>query len=146
MPPLTIRPAISEDSAALSRLLTELGHPTSDADLLQRWPAWVEQGNHALVAVQSDGGLHGLITLHSMIVLHRPRPVGRVTSLVVDCTLRGQGIGRALMAAAESHFLQAGCGLVEITSHQRLVDAHAFYQQLGYARTGIRLAKELPTI
>lgn len=109
-----------------------------------RWPAWVEQGNHALLALQSDGSVLGLITLHSMIVLHRPRAVGRVTALVVDSALRGQGIGRALMAAAEKHFAEIGCGLIEITSHQRLVDAHAFYQQLGYTTTSLRLAKALP--
>lgn len=143
MLPHTIRPARLEDSAELARLLTELGHPTSDADVQARWLAWVAQGNCALVAEQSVGDLLGMITLHSMVVLHRPRPVGRVTALVVDSTRRGQGIGRALVTAAELVCRDTGCGLIEITSHQRLVDAHAFYQQLGYVHTSIRLAKEL---
>jgi GNAT superfamily N-acetyltransferase len=76
-------------------------------------------------------------------VLHRPKPVGRITALVVDAPVRGQGIGRALVAAAEEALARAGCGLLEITSHERLVDAHAFYERLGYQRTSVRLAKVL---
>ncbi|HEY9227767.1 MAG TPA: GNAT family N-acetyltransferase, partial [Gemmatimonadaceae bacterium] len=56
---------------------------------------------------------------------------------------RGQGVGRALVAAAEQSLVSAGCGLIEITSNDRRVDAHAFYEHLGYARTSIRLAKSL---
>ena len=46
-----------------------------------------------------------------MAVLHRPRSVGRITSLVVDTSERGTRIGRALVAAAEETLASAGCGL-----------------------------------
>lgn len=142
-PPLTIRPAVGADAASLARLLTVLGHPTNAHDLAQRWPDWLAAGNVALVAAAADGTLVGAATLGRMFVLHRPRPVGRITALVVEPTWRGQGIGRALVQAAERQLADAGCGLLEVTSNERLEAAHAFYQRLGYGRTSLRFAKEL---
>ncbi len=138
-----IRSATQDDSQELARLFTELGHPTTSTQILTHWPAWSQYGSQALVAAQDDGQLLGVLALHSMIVLHRPKPIGRVSALVVDARLRGSGIGRALMAAAETILKEAGCGLIEITSHNRLVDAHAFYEHLAYDRTSIRLVKNL---
>jgi GNAT superfamily N-acetyltransferase len=69
--------------------------------------------------------------------------VGRITALFVDDASRGQGIGRALVEAAEAHLAGTGCGLLEVTSNLRLVDAHAFYARLGYERTSVRFAKPL---
>jgi GNAT superfamily N-acetyltransferase len=102
---------------------------------------WEAAGNFALVAPKDDGRLAGLATLHQMLVLHRPRPVGRITALVVDLPLRGQGIGSALVAAAEATLTRGGCGLIEITSNVRLAEAHVFYERLGYERTSFRFAK-----
>jgi len=138
-----IRPAEEREAHALAGLLTKLGHPTTTSDVVSRWQGWSEAGNHALVAVAPDGALSGLITLHKMIVLHRPLPVGRITALVVDESVRGQGVGRALVAAAEAELAQAGCGLLEVTSSMRFLDAHTFYEHLGYDQTSVRFAKEL---
>ena len=61
--------------------------------------------------------------------------------MVMD-EFRGRGIGRALIEAAERHFRDAGCRLVEVTSNDRLVDAHRFYEHAGYVRTSKRFAKK----
>lgn len=136
-----IRQATVRDAAELARLLTQLGHPTDAARIEAFWDAWAAEGNAAYVAEGEGGALAGVITTHRMLVLHRPHPVGRVTSLVVEESLRGQGIGRALMAAAERALREAGCGLVEITSNVKRADAHAFYESLGYERTSVRMAR-----
>lgn len=135
-----IRLATKEDATELARLLSPLGYPLTEEDVAAAWEAWAAEGNFALV-VQGDDLLLGAITLHSMVVLHRPRPVGRITSLAVDPSARGQGLGRALVLAAEEALLQAGCGLVEVTSHERRTEAHTFYTHLGYEQTSFRFAR-----
>ena len=141
--PHVIRPATVRDAAELARLLTQLGHPTDVARVERCWDEWAAEGNAALVATHADGTLAGVITVHHMLVLHRPRPVGRLTALVVDASVRGQGIGRALVAAAEEWLARAGCALLEVTSNVRRADAHAFYERLGYERASVRFAKSL---
>lgn len=141
MPHHTLRIAVLNDAPELSRLLTALGHPRSAEQIQERWADWAEAGNEAIVAAEPSGRLLGVIKLHRMIVLHRPEPVGRITSLIVDANNGAGGIGKSLVAAAESNLFAAGCGLIEITSNDRLVDAHAFYEHLGYGRTSSRLAK-----
>jgi len=143
IPAHAIRPATERDGSELARLLTALGHLTNAEDIAARWGEWAAAGNTALVATRADGALAGVVTLHQMLVLHRPRPVGRITALVVDAPVRGQGIGRALVAAAEAALTRSGCGLLEITSNMRFVDAHAFYQHLGYEQTSLLFGKVL---
>lgn len=139
----TIRFATIDDAAEIARLLTVLEHPTTTAQVIARWPAWTAQGNAALVADRGNGTLAGFCQLHTTHVLHRPKPLGRVTALVVDEAERGTGIGKALMRGAEEHCRASGCGLLELTSNTRRADAHAFYERIGYERTSVRLVRAL---
>jgi GNAT superfamily N-acetyltransferase len=141
--PIAVRAAVEGDAPELARLLTALGFPTEPQDVRGRWALWVGAGNSAVVADCDDRRLAGVATLHRMSVLHRPAPVGRITALVVDDAWRGRGVGRALVEAAEAQLARAGCGLLEVTSNQRLAGAHAFYARLGYERTSVRFAKSL---
>ena len=136
----SIRLATPEDAAELARLLSPLGYPIGANDVAAVWGEWAAEGNFALV-VQGEASLLGTITLHRMVVLHRPKPVGRITSLVVDPSVRGQGLGRALVLAAEDALVRAGCGLLEVTSHARRTDAHDFYRHFEYEQTSFRFAK-----
>ena len=138
-----IREANEQDAPELARLLTALGHATDAAQVRERWMPWHDAGNSALVAARADGSLSAVATLHCTWVLHRPAPVGRITALIVDEADRGKGIGRALVARAEKLLADSGCGMLEITSNQRLVDAHEFYRHLGFEETSARFMKKL---
>lgn len=139
----SLRLATADDAAELARLLSPLGYPLTAETVAARWEAWAAEGNFALV-VEGERSLLGAITLHRMIVLHRPRPVGRITSLAVDPDARGRGLGSALVHAAEEALARAGCGLIEVTSHARRTHAHDFYRRLAYEQTSFRFAKSLP--
>lgn len=100
------------------------------------------EGRVVLVA-ELGGGVVGCLTTSVMRVLHRPATVGRISMMVVDETLRSQGVGAVLVAAAEEALAAQGCYMIEVTSHTRRTEAHRFYERLGYERTSVRLAKEL---
>jgi GNAT superfamily N-acetyltransferase len=142
-PRFSIRFARASDVPELVRLFGELGYEIPPDVLAERLAAFDSAGEKALVAADdsSSGRLVGVATLHATPVLHRAGPVGRVTALVVDASLRGRGIGRALMEAAEQWAAAQGCVLIEVTSNQRRVDAHNFYERLGYERTSFRFAR-----
>ncbi len=133
------------DADEIVRLLALLGHAQPAADAKTRLAAFLDQGQHVLVAarVSSAPGspLVGAVTLHITPVMHRAGPIGRLTAVIVDESVRGQGIGRALVAASEAYLFKRGCAMIEVTSNKKRTDAHAFYEGLGYTGTSFRFAK-----
>ncbi|HEY6816846.1 MAG TPA: GNAT family N-acetyltransferase [Croceibacterium sp.] len=136
----TVRPARPGDAAALARLIGQLGYPTSAAEAAERLAAMAAEGRAVLVA-ELDGAVVGCLSTSVMRVLHRPALVGRISMMVVDEALRSRGIGAALVRAAEQALAAQGCYMIEVTSHMRRIEAHRFYERLGYAKTSVRLAK-----
>jgi ribosomal protein S18 acetylase RimI-like enzyme len=140
---LLIRDARPDDAPALAALLAELGYPAPAAVIAGRLDAMLGAGEAVLVATRDGEPPLGLLTVHVTPVLHRPTPVGRLTALIVSERARGQGVGRALVRAAERVLAAQGCALVEVTSNRRRTDAHAFYERLGYEVTSLRFGKSV---
>lgn len=136
---MIVRAAGVDDAVQLIALIGLLDHEVSLAGVRERL---VNGGMPTLVAVEGETVI-GLCGLHMMSAIHREQVVGRVTILVVAEDRRGAGIGRLLIEAAEQRLAAEGCGLVEVTSNDRLVEAHQFYAAMGYDRTSQRFAKAL---
>jgi ribosomal protein S18 acetylase RimI-like enzyme len=136
-PVLTIRPAGAKDAEAIAALIAELGYEVSASEVRKRLRLV-----DTLVADKS--GVVGVLTMSLTQVLHRPKPVGRISMLTVAGHARSGGIGALLVAAAEARLGAKGCGLVEVTSNRKRLRAHNFYERLGYERTSFRFAKTLP--
>jgi GNAT superfamily N-acetyltransferase len=144
---VTVRDIALADAPEVTRLLGILGYVWPEDVIAARISEFLLGNERALVASRGASEpswpLLGVLTLHITPVLHRGGPVGRLTSLVVDEAARSQGVGRALVSAAEKYFAKRGCVLVEVTSNQKRSDAHAFYERLGYSMTSFRFAKTL---
>jgi len=140
---VNVRVARATDAHALVHLLEELGYPTPEDVVVSRLQKLSWEGETVLVA-DIDGEAVGFATVHVTPVLHRPRPVGRVTALVVSSRVRGKGVGRAIIGAAERLLAERGCGVIEITSNNLRTDAHSFYLHLGYQETSRRFKRDLP--
>jgi ribosomal protein S18 acetylase RimI-like enzyme len=140
-PKLVIRDARPKDVETLVTLIGTLGYEVTAPELRKRSALLKKAGHHILVADQS--GVIGLLTTSVTQVIHRPRPVGRISMMVVAEAARGHGVGAALVAEAEARLAAAGCGLVEVTSNTKRLRAHAFYERLGYERTSYRFAKQV---
>ncbi len=145
---INVREAGPADADEIIRLFTQLGHPQPDGSAASRLAAFYAAGDRVFVAESSpptqERKLLGAATLHITPEIHRAGPIGRMTAVVVDEPARGRGIGGLLVAAAEKYFADRGCAMVEVTSNKKRVDAHRFYEQLGYTGTSFRFAKTLP--
>ena len=139
---MIIREAKADDTSAIVALLQFLGLPVTEARVLENLQRLSGLGEIPLVAENNDQVL-GLIGVHLMVTVHRDTPVGRIPVLVVRQDLHGRGIGRMLVEAAEERLRQAGCALIEVTSNNSRVDAHRFYERLGYEITSSRFMKRL---
>lgn len=141
-PKPSVRAAKPDDADAIVRLVALLEHDVDAKGVRKRIAALIAQKLAPLVAVL-DKQVVGLCGISRMIAVHRPQPVGRINILVVAEEARGQGIGLLLVGAAEARLREEGCGMVEVTSNDRLAEAQAFYRHMGYERTSIRFAKKL---
>jgi GNAT superfamily N-acetyltransferase len=137
-----IRAARPDDAEQLVPLIELLPHRVTAEGVRQRLDQIPEHDFPQLVAVEGET-LIGLCGLHLMTALHREKPVGRITILVVAEKARGKGVGQKLVEAAERLFRAAGCGMIELTSNDWLVEAHRFYARLGFEQTSKRFAKQL---
>ena len=137
-----VRDARPGDAAQLVELMKLLGHDVDARGVRKRMASLAAGGMPQLVATL-NGKVVGLIGIHAMVAIHRAKPVGRITILVVAEDSRDKGIGRMLAETAEQRLKKLGCGMVEVTSNDRLTRAHAFYRHMGYERTSMRFMKSL---
>jgi ribosomal protein S18 acetylase RimI-like enzyme len=143
-PPPTpkIREAKPSDAGEIVKLNRLLGAEVS-AKTVQKGIKALARDRLAPLVATLDKNVVGVCSINLMMTIHRDCPVGRISHLVVAEQARGQGIGRMLTEAAEQRLKKLGCGMVEVTSNDRLAKAHAFYRHLGYERTSIRFMKKL---
>ena len=131
---LQIRPAEIQDIHAIRNLLEQLGYRQSVEQLRNKLGA-VPEGAFAFVA-ETGGSVVGFMSLHIIDWMHRPDAAARLSALVVDERCRRMGIGRALIALAETTAAQRGCTYIELTSNlrRRADGTYDFYDSLGYDR------------
>lgn len=139
---LTIRDARADDAAAIAELLGQLGYPATGDAVVSRLQRLLIVGDRVLVA-DLDGTVAGLAHLQVTPAIEYDRPAAKLAALVVAESHRGQGVGRALVAAIEDEARLRGCELLYLTTSERRDEAHAFYQHIGLEHTGRRYSRAL---
>lgn len=143
MAEITIRNAASGDAGQLSGLLGELGYPNTPEFVKQKLIA-IEKANLDVVLVAESGGrVIGTAHLHIAEMIHEKGRLGRIMALVVTGESRWSGVGKKLMATAESMAKDAGCSKMEVTSAIHREPAREFYECLGYREKRRRFVKSL---
>jgi GNAT superfamily N-acetyltransferase len=141
---LRFRRAVADDVAAIVALLAEdqLGVQREDTADLEPYEAAFAavdaQPAELLVVVERAGRPIGTMQLTVLHGLSR----GAVTRLQVEgvrvaADQRGRGVGEAMLAWAVDHARRHGCGLVQLTTDRARVDAHRFYERLGFEATHV---------
>lgn len=99
--------------------------------------------NNRLLVAERDGEIVGTLQITFVRGLSR---IGAWLMLIeavrVASHLRGQGLGRHIIARAIELARARGCRSVELASHHSRADAQRFYEQLGFTRShvGMKLA------
>ena len=130
---VSIRRMTAEDVPVARALLSQLGYPLDDAELRRRYEAVAVADGHDLMVAEREGRVVALCHLYVRPALDKP-PEVVVQALVVDRGARGSGVGKVLMAAAESWAEARGFVSVALASNVVRTEAHAFYEAIGYQR------------
>lgn len=138
---IVLRPATLDDIPALTGLTAELGYPDREEEVRRRFESVSEQPAHKVVVAERDAKVVGLMSFHALDLLYGIGKLARITALVVTASQRSAGIGKMLVAKAEELAREAGCTRIELTSNNRRVEAHKFYESLGYEVSHKRFTK-----
>jgi ribosomal protein S18 acetylase RimI-like enzyme len=89
--------------------------------------------NHDLIVAELNGEVMG--TLHLILLPSVSFQGGlraQVESVRIDKRFQNQGIGSKMMKWAMERARQRGAHVVQLTTHKTRVDAHRFYERLGF--------------
>jgi GNAT superfamily N-acetyltransferase len=145
------RPARRADLPSIVRMLAddELGRQREwDADpLAESYYSAFEQidrdPNHELIVAEQAGEVIG--TLHLIFLPSLSFQGGlraQVESVRVDKRSQSQGIGGRMMQWSIERARQRGVHVVQLTTHKTRLDAHRFYERLGFkgSHLGMKLS------
>jgi GNAT superfamily N-acetyltransferase len=148
MPSIEIRDAEDKDLPGVLKVLAESGidggHSFTLEEAREHYARIRQWPNFRLLAAIVDGEVAGTYSLLIMDKLgKRGTPAGVVEDVAVLPSRQGQGIGRALMEHARAECRRAGCYKLALSSNLKRIDAHRFYDSLGFERHGFSFLTEL---
>ena len=127
-----IRSATVGDAPAIAELSGQLGYPTTPEEAEHRLGPLMANPDQAFFVAESPKG-EVLGWIHVYVTrLVEAEPFAELGGFVVDEAHRGQGVGRALMAQAESWVRKAGVPKLRIRTQSDREGAHAFYTARGF--------------
>ena len=147
---VSFRAATRDDVPAVLALLRDDDHgvrrETGDlATYLDAFDTMQAEGTNTLmIGETADGRIVATYQLTFITGLsHRATRRAQIESVRVASDLRGQGIGRQMMADAETRARAAGCRLLQLTTQSVRNRARDFYDSLGYTPSHIGFKKPL---
>ncbi|RJQ72198.1 GNAT family N-acetyltransferase [Pseudonocardiaceae bacterium YIM PH 21723] len=144
---MIFRAATGDDIPAIIALLAddELGAARESSDparYLDAFQAISEDPNQYLAVADDGGRVVGTVQLTFIPGLsHRGAWRGQIEAVRVHSGHRGTGLGSRMIGWAIEECRTRGCRLVQLTSDITRVDAHRFYEKLGFtpSHTGFKL-------
>jgi GNAT superfamily N-acetyltransferase len=138
-----LRNARLDDAAALADLLTQLGYPSQPEQVVARLTALLPADQGLLVA-EVNGAVVGMVHVNRWANLVVD-DTAEIVAFIVGDLWRSQGIGHALLEAAEDWARQRGCSTLQVRTNIVRQRAHEFYFQNGFrqVKTSLTLVKQL---
>ncbi len=92
--------------------------------------------NQEMLIVELDGEPVGCFQLSYLPgLMRRGMWRGQIEVVHVSAAKRSLGIGSEMMRWALEHCREKGCAMVQLTSNKKRLDAHRFYERLGFSRS-----------
>lgn len=142
---MTIRNATPADAPGLADLITQLGYPTTPDQMAARFNVVSSHADYQMLLAEDHLGPVGLVGLHCGLSWEFDGCYVRVGALVVSSRARHQGVGEALIAAAEQWGREMGASRLILNCGNRpeRAIAHQFYPAMGFSITTTGYSKKL---
>lgn len=92
--------------------------------------------NEEMIVVEENGAPVGCFQLSYLPgLMRRGMKRGQIEVVHVAASHRNRGIGGDMMRWALERCRQNGCAMVQLTSNKKRLDAHRFYERLGFLKS-----------
>lgn len=142
---MDIRPMIVEDINNIDVLINQLGYPSANQKIQERFNIILELPNYVTFVAEINGELVGFVGMCKQTAYEFDDPYVRVLALVVHEDYRRKNIGENLMFAVEDWAKKNDCIAVILNSGNKAERnaAHNFYKKLGYIGKSTGFSKSL---
>jgi ribosomal protein S18 acetylase RimI-like enzyme len=127
-----VKDLTDEVLAGLARLTPQLKISSPRLTREEAARMLVSDAVRLLIARSDEGDIIGMLTL-----IVYPVPTGvraRIEDVVVDQTMRGQGIGAALVQHSLEYARAEGADGIALSSNPRRKEANRLYQKIGFKK------------
>jgi N-acetylglutamate synthase-like GNAT family acetyltransferase len=130
---VTIRRASAKDAISINSLYRQLvSNPavSISSEHLQRLS---ESTNHFVLVAEQSSLVRGTALLSLCEdIMFGTQPFAVVENVIVDQSVRSQGIGAALLREVEAQCKRANCSKIMLLSSSQRAEAHKFFERLGF--------------
>jgi len=140
---ISIRPATTDDTQALSTLCAMLGYPSDPETVAQRMKRFLAHTATSILVAELKGCVVGVITFIYEPLFHQDGNCGTITTLSIHNDHQGKGIGKLLVKEIEKVAKEANCIKIAVASGIQRLEAHEFYRRLGYMEITKRFVRQL---
>lgn len=145
-----MRSATAADVPAIVAMLADdpLGAqretPDDLAPYLAAWERLAADPNQHLIVAVREGRVVGTLQLTIIPGLSRRGSLRSIIEAVrIQANERGSGLGTRLIEWAIEESRRQGCRLVQLTSDNTRIDAHRFYERLGFTASHLGFKLQL---
>jgi PhnO protein len=98
--------------------------------------------NAILLVAEVDKQIIGFTSCFSQVLLHHNGRIGEIQEMFVVKDFRGKGVGGLLVKAIEEIAKERQWLGIEVCANIKRLEAHNFYQHLGFSQTHYKFTKE----
>lgn len=128
-----IRQALMSDTEVIHKLSHQLGYSPSFEDVQSHLAQMLIHPDYEVLVIERDKQVLGWMSLYKRLFIEDVEFL-QVAAIVTDEQYRGQGLGRALMAFAETRAREMKMPFVGLSSSKHRSDTHRFYEGIGYSK------------
>lgn len=140
-----LRPVTEAELPLLATILAEMdgNDPFPVASVRAKWLEMQRFPDYVCYFAEAGGEIVGTLSLNIFPVLSGTmRSEAIAEAVVIRPAYRGRGLGRAMLRAAMKMAADKGAYKLALSSNLRRLDAHRFYDGMGFTRHGFSFSIE----
>lgn len=141
---MVIRQATINDLNDIYKIICELEETILDKQNFEKvYIKNIEDENIYYLVTVIENRIIAFLSVHIQYLLHHAGKVAEIQDLFVVQEYRNLNIGRILVQESEKWAKEHGANDIEVSSNQRRLQAHKFYERENYIKSHFKFTKQL---